>query len=58
MNKLEKLFFEIESNSRIWGITLQQNSQLSQTRLALIGLILHCYQNIFYSQYQQQINVD
>ena len=53
--QLEKIFFELESNSRIWGETLIRNRQLSQARLGLIGLILHCYQNIFYLQYQQQL---
>ena len=55
---LEKLFFLVESNSRIWGMILQKNKKLSQARLGLIGLILYCYQNIFYLEYQQELNVE
>ena len=57
LKTLKKLFWTLESKTSIWGETLTNNRQLSQARLGLIALILHYYQNIFYSQYQQTLPI-
>ena len=55
LNKLTKAILDVECYCRIWGETRVENLAISQTRLGLIAISLHYYQNLFYIQFNKYL---
>lgn len=55
LNKLSKAILDVECYCQIWGKTLHKNLAISQSRLGLIAIGLHYYQNLFYQEFREDL---
>lgn len=55
LNNLSKAILDVECYCQILGKTLSKNVEIPQTKLGLIALSLHYYQNIFYTQFNEYL---
>ncbi len=53
--QLQALFLVLESHNHICTQFSNIDRELSIAQLGLIGLVLHYYQNLFYTQFQQTL---
>lgn len=55
LNKLSQAILDMECHCQIWGEILHKNLGISQSRLGLIAIGLHYYQNLFYQEFKENL---